>query len=152
MLIIFSQSYNYQHAIAFNMLIDPCVINCINMYCYPLTYTIDPPHVLFTDLCCYSCWLHELVPVGMCYLFQPSIQLSCVIHCIVIHELATLCLTCHPQGHSFNMHCITLAPCYQPLMCIFNHHGVLVTIDMLYWQSLCVSSTMTSVFYLSVTT
>ena len=65
-------------------------------------------------------------------------------------NLATMRLTCHPHGHSFNMHCITLAPCYQPLMCIFNHHCVLVTIYSIDNQH--VSSTMTSPFCLSVTT
>jgi len=64
-------------------------------------------------------------------------------------SLATLRLACHPQGRSFNMHCIALAPFYHLSMCIFNHHGTPLTcsIDHHY-----VLSTMTSIFYLSVTT
>ena len=110
------------------------------MYFHPLTYITDPPHVLFTDLqlCCYSYWLHELVPHWHVLSIATLNTVLVLSSALSSMNLTTMRLTFHPHGHSFNMHCITLASCYQSSMCIFNHHGVLVTIDMLYWQSTCV--------------
>ena len=65
----------------------------------------------------------SLSPVGTCYLFQPSIQLSCVIHCVVIPP--------PPPGHSFNIHCLLPAIDVFLFFTIMIHHWhALLTITM----------------------
>jgi len=93
----------------------------------------------------------SLSPIGMCYLFQPSIQLSCAIHCIAIHGLGHSASHLSPPRslvqhalHNISAMLPAIDVYFQPSWCVGHHWHALLTIT--------VSSTMTSVFYLSVTT